>query len=144
MRTGLALYGEDGRLVWFRSHNFGSVARLRRAIPAILADNFVTNAIAEGGGVVRDAWARECERAGVELTTVSAEEWRAALLLPREQHTGAQAKRVADTLARRVIEWSNAPRPTSLRHDAAEAILVGLWQSVQLGWLAAVPASVRG
>ena len=50
-----------------------------------------------------------------------------------------RAKRGADGVARRVIEWSNAPRPTSLRHDAAEAILIGLWGVLQARWLAAMP-----
>jgi hypothetical protein len=45
------------------------------------------------------------------------------------------AKRTAAEVARRIIEWSGAPRPTSLRHDAAEAILIGLWGAIVLGWL---------
>ena len=45
-------------------------------------------------------------------------------------------------LARRVIEWCGAPRPTSLRHDAAEAILIGLWGVLELGWVDALPAGV--
>ena len=46
-------------------------------------------------------------------------------------------------LARQVIEWSGARRPTSLRHDAAEAILVGLWAVLQEGWLDHSPIPVR-
>ena len=42
-----------------------------------------------------------------------------------------------------MIEWSGAPRPTSLRHDAAEAILIGLWAALEAGWLADVPETVR-
>ena len=60
----------------------------------------------------------------------------ATLLRPRQR---AEAKRWADAGARRVIEWSGAPRPTSLRHDAAEAILVGLHAVLELGWLARSP-----
>ena len=36
-------------------------------------------------------------------------------------------KQAADGLAREIIEEHGAKRPTSLRHDAAEAILVGYW-----------------
>ena len=36
VRTGLACWGDDGRLRWYRSQNFGDAARLRRAIPALL------------------------------------------------------------------------------------------------------------
>jgi hypothetical protein len=46
-------------------------------------------------------------------------------------------------LARRVIDWSAAPRPTSLRHDAAEAILVGFWGALHVGLLAHVPPELR-
>ena len=57
--------------------------------------------------------------------------------------SGTQAKQTADELARRVINWSEAPRPTSLRHDAAEAILVGLWGALEVGWLERAPTEVR-
>ncbi len=33
VRTGLALYGGDGRLLRYRSQNFGSAARLRQSPP---------------------------------------------------------------------------------------------------------------
>lgn len=36
LRTGLALYGADGRLRWYRSQNYGSAERLRRAVYAEL------------------------------------------------------------------------------------------------------------
>ena len=143
VRTGLALYGADGRLRWYRSQNLGSIARLRRAAPQFITDNGATVVIAEGGGPVADVWESACERLGVEHLRVSAERWRAELLLARDQRTGEAAKRTADIVARRVIEWSGAPRPTSLRHDAAEAILVGLWGVVQMGWIPAIPREVR-
>jgi len=143
VRTGLALYGADGRLRWYRSQNLGSIVRLRRAAPKFITENGATVVIAEGGGPVADVWESACERLGVEHLRVSAERWRAELLLARDQRTGEAAKRTADIVARRVIEWSGAPRPTSLRHDAAEAILVGLWGVVQMGWIPAIPREVR-
>lgn len=143
VRTGLALYGADGRLRWYRSHNLGSIARLRRAAPALIIEHAATVVVAEGGGTVANVWERACERLAVRYVGVSAERWRADLLLARDQRTGEDAKRTADTIARRVIEWSGAPRPTSLRHDAADAILVGLWGAVQLGWLSEIPRVLR-
>ena len=144
VRAGLALYGDDGRVIWYRSRNFGSTARLRRAAPVVLADIPGLAYVAlEGGGVVADIWEREAERLGATVIRVSAEEWRAELLYPREQRTGTQAKQHADALARRAIAWSGAPRPTSLTHDAAEAVLVGLWAAVSIGWLDAIPPAVR-
>ncbi len=144
VRTGFACYGDDGRLRWYRSRNFGAASRLRRAIPALLDDPpDLARVVLEGGGPLADAWESEAERRAIAVQHVSAEEWRGLLLLPREQRSGAQAKEVASRLARRVIEWSGAPRPTSLRHDAAEAILVGLWGALSAGWLRRIPDALR-
>jgi hypothetical protein len=143
VRTGLAVYRDDGRLIWYRSHNFGAAARLKRAIPALLHEAFdPTYVVLEGGGPLAEHWATASERHGAHVRRVSAEEWRSLVLLQREQRSGEQAKRIADSIARRVVEWSDAPRPTSLRHDAAEAILIGLWGVIRVGWLPSVPASL--
>ncbi len=140
MRTGLASYGDDGRLRWYRSQNFGTAERLRRAIPALLdAEPGLEWLVVEGGGALARPWVTEAAAHGVGLLTVSAEAWRQALLYPREQRSGETAKRTAIELARRAIEWSEAKRPASLRHDAAEAILVGLWGVIQVGWLPGLP-----
>jgi hypothetical protein len=145
VRTGLAVYRDDGRLIWYRSRNFGAAARLKRAIPALLHEAFdPTHVVLEGGGPLAEHWSTAAGRNGAHVRRVSAEEWRSLFLLPREQRTGEQAKRVADSLARRVVVWSDAPRPTSLRHDAAEAILIGLWGVIDVGWLRAVPAGLGG
>ena len=143
MRTGLAVYRDDGRLIWYRSRNFGAAARLKRAIPALLHEAFdPTYVVLEGGGPLAEHWASASERHGAHVRRVSAEEWRSLVLFQRDQRSGEQAKRVADTIARRVVEWSDAPRPTSLRHDAAEAILIGLWGVIRVGWLPAVPPAL--
>ncbi len=144
VRTGLALYGGDGRLVWYRSRNFGSAARLRRGVPSILAEiPDIEWLVLEGGGALADIWQREAVRRGTRVMQFGAEQWRATLLYPRQQRTGKTAKQNADELARRVITWSGAPQPTSLRHDAAEAILIGLWGAKQIGWLASFPAELK-
>lgn len=144
LRTGFALYGSDGRLRWYRSQNFGTKSRLRRAAHNIISDlpdlEFI---IVEGGGVLANAWQKEAVKQDIALRQISAEQWRADLLYPREQRSGSQAKQIADELARSVIDWSDAPRPTSLRHDAAEAILIGLWGVIEIGWLAEMPAEIR-
>jgi hypothetical protein len=144
LRTGLALYGADGRLRWYRSQNFGSNARLKRGAFSVLKDlPGVAHLVLEGGGTLAELWAKEGERRGVRVRVVDAETWRRALLYPRERRSGEEAKAAADALARRVIEWSGAARPTSLRHDAAEAILVGLWGVLRAGWLPGVPSAIR-
>ena len=144
VKTGLSLFGSDGRLVWYRSHNLGAASRLRRAVPRVFDEApDLSRLVLEGGGPVADLWAREAARRGIVLRKIPAETWRELLLYPREQRTGAQAKQSAAARARRVIDWSGAPKPTALRHDAAEAILVGLWGVIDAGWLERVPEELR-
>ncbi|ETW94106.1 MAG: hypothetical protein ETSY2_50325, partial [Candidatus Entotheonella gemina] len=136
LRTGLALYGQDGRLQWYRSHNFGTAARLRRAVRGLLDElPGLTWLVLEGGGHLADIWKREAERRHIRVRQISAEAWRQLFLLPRQQRRGSQAKSSAGDVAKRVIAWSHARRPTSLRDDAAEAILIGLWGALEVGWL---------
>lgn len=144
LRTGLAHFSEDGRLRWYRSRNFGTRSRLKNAAASVLrAHPETTHLIIEGGGDLAPAWTRAADRAGVTSKLVDAHTWRKDLLLARDQRSGAQAKQAADGLARKIIAWSGASRPTSLRHDAAEAILVGAWAVVRLGWLDQIPSEWR-
>ena len=62
---------------------------------------------------------------------------------PSDHADRDRAKRSAQALARRIIAWADAPRPTSLRHDAAEAIGAGLWGVLAAGWLARLPDALR-
>ncbi|HEX5871554.1 MAG TPA: hypothetical protein VFY65_14105 [Longimicrobium sp.] len=144
LRTGLALYGADGRLRWYRSQNFGTATRLRRGVHGVLRDlPEVRWLVLEGGGNLAEIWTREAERIGISVHRIAAETWRERLLYAREQRTGASAKHHAGDLARQVIDWSAAPRPTSLRHDAAEAILAGLWGVLHVGLLDQLPPELR-
>ena len=144
LKTGLALYGRDGRLIWYRSKNFGTRARLRSGVHGLLSGiPDLGWLVLEGGGSLADIWEREAERRQLRMRRISAEDWRQRLLYPREQEKGFQAKSSAVEMARRVIEWSGASRPTSLRHDAAEAILVGLWGVLTVGWLPRLPPELK-
>lgn len=136
LRAGLALYGNDGRLRWYRSHNFGNMTRLKRGVYTILHEIPTLQwLVLEGGGPLALIWRKEAERRDIGVIGVSAEQWRAMLLPARQQRSGVAAKQSADTLARNVIDWSGAARPTALRHDAAEAILIGLWGVSKVAWL---------
>jgi hypothetical protein len=144
LRTGLALFGDDGRVRWYRSHNVGNVARLRRAVEGILDEQSdVAVVVVEGDRRLGEIWRRAAQRRGMTFRVVSPERWRARLLLDREKRSGTAAKRSAGVLARRVIEWSGASRPTSLRSDAAEAILIGLWGVLEVGWIDDLPRQFR-
>lgn len=140
LRAGLALYGADGRLRWYRSTNFGTMTRLKQGLRTVLQQaGPVAHLYAEGDRHQFELWAKEAERLGAKARRVAPELWRPTLLLDRERRSGADAKESADVLAREVIAWAGAPAATSLRHDAAEAILIGLFGVLEVGWLEALP-----
>lgn len=144
VRTGFALYGHDSRLRWFRSQNFGSRNRLKRYAFTLLKDTPELEwLILEGGGDLECIWRHEARRRNVQTLTISAETWRQELFYPRQQKNGELAKNNALDLALKVIDWCGLPRPASLRHDAAEAILVGLWSLKNIGWVENFPDFLR-
>ena len=145
LKTGLAYFGGDGRLVWYRSHNLGNRQRLRRAAYGLLNEHpGVTHLAVEGGGPLVEPWKKEAERRGLQFLRVDAETWRREILTPSEMRLpSAKLKVRSDQLARAAITWSGAPQPTSLRHDAAEAVLLGLYAAVRFGWLERMPPAVR-
>jgi hypothetical protein len=144
IKTGLALYGQDGRLCWYRSKNYGSVVRLKRDIHNLLGDiPDLILMVLEGGGTLAAQWEREATRKNIPVKLVQAEQWRKKFLYPREQLTGLEAKRHAEGIARKIIAWSGLPRPVSLRHDAAEAVLIGMWAVIETGWLKDPPREIR-
>jgi hypothetical protein len=128
LRCGWATFDGDGRLLAYGSRHFGNRTALRKAIPRILGEYPQLGLLViEGGGDLFVPWEKEAARRSIAVKQVMGEEWRRQILLPRQQTSGKDAKAAADGLAREVIERSGAKRPTSLRHDAAEAILVGTW-----------------
>ncbi|HNO77063.1 MAG TPA: hypothetical protein PKN33_03300 [Phycisphaerae bacterium] len=145
LRTGMALFDDAAHLLWYRSHHYANNAALRRSAHRTLREieNLAVLYI-EGGGALCDIWVREANKLEVHVRNIGAETWRSDLLYSRDQRSGKQAKRKAEDMARRVIEWSDAPRPTSLRHDTSEAILVGLWGLLDTGWLKAIPRELIG
>jgi hypothetical protein len=143
LRTGLALFGQDGRLVWYRSQHYGTRTSLRRGAHGLLETlPELSRMVLEGGGPIAAVWVREALRRTIAVRQISAEDWRARLFDPAARRGRARSKESADAMARRVIDWSGAAKPTSLRHDAAEAILVGLWGVLEAGWLERVPVGV--
>ncbi len=126
LSTGLALYEHPGRLVWYRSRHFPNQTTLKRGIHAMVREcpplDFL---ILEGHRALAERWKQATP--GVRYLEVSAETWREELLIPRRRKDAATAKKSALEEAHRLIVESGLPRPTSLTHDAAEAILIGWW-----------------
>jgi len=140
VKTGLALYNSKGQLLWYRSHNMGSVKNLRKAAYTILNSIAHIEYLAvEGGGPVAQAWTREAVSLGIRIITTDAGIWRSELLTIRARRTGQEAKKNAIKIAWQLIKNSEAPSKNYPTHDAAEAILTGLWACLKTGYLQTIP-----
>jgi hypothetical protein len=134
VRTGLARIGRTGQVLWSRSHNLGSVARLKRAVHGILAqETGLSWLVLEGGGRLAEIWEHAGRARGLEVVAVHAQQWREAMLLPRDCRSGRQAKAVARRLAHAELTRMGRPPRTPLGSDVAEAVLLGLWAVRHLG-----------
>ena len=79
LRTGLALYGHDGRLRWYRSQNFGARSRLKRGVHGLLNDLPDVALLILEGGSLAEPWRSEAERRTVAVRQIDAATWRRAL-----------------------------------------------------------------
>lgn len=136
LQTGLALFAASAHLVWYRSQHLADPARLKKLVGGLLRESPRPNHLfLEGGGRLADIWKREAGPLGIVVHEVQAEDWRRRLFYPRQRGRRSLAKQEADKLARQVITACGGRQPTSLRHDAAEAILTGLYGLLALGWI---------
>jgi hypothetical protein len=143
LRTGLAVFGPEGRLERHASRHFRNRSALRAGADALLREiDDLEVLVVEGDRTLAVAWERHVARRGARTLTVTPEVWRARLLHPRERRDTRTAKAAADTLARSAIEHLGDAAPTSLRHDAAEAVLIGLWGVLEVGWLSELPPAL--
>jgi hypothetical protein len=133
--TGLALYSRQGGLLWARSQHLGGRNPLKRRARGVLRElPGLRLLVLEGGGDLAGIWAKEAARLGVETWTIPAETWRERLLTPHERASASSCKEAARRKAREVIARMEGSKPPSLRTDAAEAVLAGLWAVGKLGW----------
>jgi hypothetical protein len=137
LRSGVAMFGSDGRLRWYRSQACTTVPQLRRVAGRLLgAPGDVSWLISEGDVSLAAVWERIAMRQGVRVQRVDKLTWRGRLLeAPCALGLVPSAAEQAQHMARQVIQWSGGPAPAVLQPDAAAAILIGLWGVIQLGWL---------
>ncbi len=127
VKTGIAVFSAEGRLLWYGSRNYGSKNRLRSDLPRLLQQySPLRMLVLEGGGALEEVWFREATYRHIPVISFHAGHWR-ELFFGSESlmHTG-RAKEKAVELARRVIVLMGEHRATVPVHHAAEAILTGL------------------
>lgn len=130
------MFSSDGRLLWYRSQNFGNKVRLKKAIPWILnIEEDIQYLVIEGGGPIRKIWDAQLEKRNIEVMHIMAEDWRKEILLEREQRKGKLAKEKAILYAGKIIQKLSDKKSGTLNDNTAEAILIGFWGSTKLGWI---------
>lgn len=136
LRAGFAVFDDCGELVSYRSTHFPSYAAMKKAAWGVLRGvDGLAHVVVEGDKNLAALWRKPAEKQGLLFESVTPETGREVLLLPRQRRDSATAKRAADELAARLIANSPAPAPTgTLTSDVAEAILIGAWAALELGW----------
>lgn len=144
LKTGMALFAEDGRLCWARSHNFGTVTRLKKGVSTLLGQvPGLDLLVLEGGGRLASVWEKEARRRGIGVVLVSADVWRRRFFHPGQRRGKARAKLSAVEAALGIMRRSGVSPALRPRHDAAEAIMAGLWALVELGRIETGPLPGR-
>jgi hypothetical protein len=134
LTAGFAVYGSDGRLRSFRSQNFGKRSRFKAAAWGIAAEcEELACVVVEGDRSLASIWEKIAARRDARFEWIDASVWRERLLHRRERRSGAQAKEHAIERARQIVDASECPG-RDLRHDTAEAILIGMWGVLEMGW----------
>ncbi|MBW6490275.1 MAG: hypothetical protein K0B15_03660 [Lentimicrobium sp.] len=140
IRTGLALFDRTGKLVWYRSHNMGSISSLRKAVYTIINSvDCLDYLVVEGGGPITSVWLNTASKLGIKTLQTDAGIWRKELLFKRRFRNSGIAKESAIQLANQIIHLSEAPSYNPPTHDAAEAILIGLWGCKKINWIEKYP-----
>ena len=140
VKTGMALFSSEPRLIWYRSQNYGNKNRLKTDVHNILKDFSPSDIIlVEGGGELLKIWKNEAVKKRMEFIQVYAEDWREDLLFKRQFKDGLSAKKHATNLAMKVVNLYSQKKPLPMIHDAAEAILAGLWGIHTKGWISGFP-----
>ncbi|KAF0202830.1 MAG: hypothetical protein FD170_1679 [Bacteroidetes bacterium] len=139
IRTGLALYNSSGELKWYRSHNLGSIASLRKVAYSMLKSiDGLEYIVVEGGGSITNVWINAAQKLKITTIKTDAGEWRKELLYLKEHPNSQKAKESAIKLSRQIIDSSEAPAYNTPTHDAAEAILIGKWGCKKVKWIQSI------
>lgn len=139
IRTGLALYNSSGELKWYRSHNLGSIASLRKVAYSMLKSiDGLEYIVVEGGGSITNVWINAAQKLKITTIRTDAGEWRKELLYLKEHPNSQKAKESAIKLSRQIIDSSESPAYNTPTHDAAEAILIGKWGCKKVNWIQSI------
>lgn len=127
VKTGMAIFTSEGKLLWYGSRNYGSKNSLRSDIPRLLQQyGPLRRLVLEGGGALYEVWQREAQREQIPVTAFHADYWREMFFGSGYLMHTDKAKVKAVEMAERVINQLGVYKFSTPVHHAAEAILAGL------------------
>lgn len=136
IKTGLAHFLENGKLISYWSHNFGTRNKLRKGVYTILTniarERQIKCIVIEGSKIFAKPWTNMAKRLNVDCHIVEPHIWREQLF-GKKDITSQDAKKKATVYARKIIINSGLSPPKYLNHNAAEAILIGFWGVINFG-----------
>lgn len=136
LRLGWSCYQSDGQLIAYGSHHCAQANKLNAlSYNALKSLPPQSQLFVEGSGRLLKYWVKNAKRFELSMTTLHAEEWRIDCLPLKQRRCGKSAKAGALKIARTLIKSNASQAAASLRHDAAEACLIGWWALYQLGWI---------
>ena len=153
LRSGFAHYAADGRVTHFGAAQYTNTSQFRARSRDVLLEArpgavTKTHLVLEGPPDLLRAWEDVVEELDEEpalVWQVGPGEWREELLLPRERASGHKAKAAARLIARQIIRrfGLGVESPVSMNTDAAEAVLIGYYACLKLGWLPATKTPIE-
>ena len=158
LRTGLALYSDDGRLLEYEQAVFETSEDLQTKCLQLMSgweakyqgldekSCHITHVAVEGADAsLRHVWRNIVDdHLHCELLLVKPEEWRADLLLNKEKASGETAKEASRLIARQLVaDYGGRIHEGKLSTDVAESILLGYHVSRRLEWIPRKEPGVR-
>ena len=139
LRFGWSCYDQKGRLVAYGSHHCGQANKLKNiAYTSLRALPIGSLLIVEGNSELYKYWHKTAQKFQIPIRQIYAENWRSDCLNHKEQADGKSAKEAAIRIAKTLIKSQSGQGPHNLRHDAAEACLMGWWGLKEIQWLTEV------
>lgn len=136
LRLGWSCYQNNGHLIAYGSHHCGQAKKLNAlSYKALKALPVGSHIVIEGNGHLLKYWSKNASKFDLELSIIAAEEWRSTCLSLHDRQDGKHAKNAALKIAQKLIRATSLHGAVTLRHDTAEACLIGWWGLHHLGWI---------
>ena len=136
LRTGAALFDQDGKLLRLDSCRFVNPEELEQGLEDLIIKSCVTHVVIEGEDrKLYNIWKKAIEKlpGDVKMARVVADDWRQDFLLKKEQKYAHIAKEAASLIAKQFLAGTDY-ETVKLSVDAHEAVLIGHYSLRVLGW----------